>query len=314
MSFGDNASFLTSEDYKGNIMNGHSIFERPFIKDGDKYYCFTPMIPQRNLFLIGEKLMMRDSSYYQQNFLQNSSPISRDNYVERKVKSVMESFLPSVKFYSSVHYKIFEDGIEKKPELDILGVSCKAIYIIEVKAHELTHKDRVRLKGAKDKFKSSVIEACTQCLRSFKFITDNGTPKFGTKEGEIIIDKTKPIYKIAITFQHYSAILGQMDKLQSAGMIEPQLRDTWIASLFDLMVISDFIESEDEFISYLEMRKTINTNPITFHDELDLLGQFLNENLASKIQPNKPMMIVGGANYIDEEYIYDSYIPFSSVK
>lgn len=258
--------------------------------------------------------MMRDSSYYQQNFLQNSSPISRDNYVERKVKSVMESFLPSVKFYSSVHYKIFEDGIEKKPELDILGVSCKATYIIEVKAHELTHKDRVRLKGAKDKFKSSVIEACTQCLRSFKFITDNKTPKFGTKEGEIIIDNTKPIYKIAITFQHYSAILGQMDKLQSAGMIEPHLRDTWIASLFDLMVISEFIESEDEFISYLDMRKTINTNPITFHDELDLLGQFLNEDLASKIRPNKPMMIVGGANYIDEEYKSDSYIPLSSVK
>lgn len=62
------------------------------------------------------------------------------------------------------------------------------------------------------------------------------------------------------------------------------------------------------------MRKTINTNPITFHDELDLLGQFLNENLASKIQPNKPMMIIGGANYIDEEYKYDSYIPLSSVK
>ena len=314
MSFGENASFLTSKTYKGNIMNGHSIFERPFIKDGDKYYCFTPMIPQRNLFLIGEKLMMRDSSYYQQNFLQNSSPISRDNYIERKVKSVMESFLPSVKFYSSVHYKIYEDGIEKKPELDILGVSCKATYIIEVKAHELTHKDRVGLKGAKDKFQSSVIEACTQCLRSYRFIIDTETPRFGTKESEIIIDKTKPIYKIAVTFQHYSAILGQMDKLESAGMIEPQLRDTWITSLFDLMVISEFIESEDEFITYLEMRKTINTNPITFHDELDLLGQFLNEDLASKIRPNKPMMIVGGANYIDEEYTSDSYLPINIVK
>lgn len=84
--------------------------------------------------------MMRDGAYYQKNFQQNTSPISRDVYIENKVKSVMESFLSDVTFYSSVHYKIVEDEVEKNPELDILGVSDKAVYIIEVKAHELSYK------------------------------------------------------------------------------------------------------------------------------------------------------------------------------
>lgn len=312
MGFGDNSAFLAESKFKGSIMNGHSIFEKPFVKDGDKYYCFTPMIHHRNLFLIAEKLMMRDGAYYQKKFQQNTSSISRDVYIENKVKSVMESFLSDVTFYSSVHYKIVEDEVEKNPELDILGVSDKAVYIIEVKAHELSYKDRVGLNGAKDKFKASVAEACKQCCRSVDFINNSTKPIFGTQQGAVLINKIKPIYKIAVTFQHYSSLLGQMDKLVAASLMEERFRDTWVVSLFDLMVVADFVESEDEFLSYLDMRKIINTNHSTFHDELDLLGQFLNETLADKVNIDKPMMIIGGSKYIDEEYAKDFYFPISS--
>lgn len=309
IEFGDNSAFLAESEFKGIIMNGHSIFEKPFVKDVDKYYCFTPMIPHRNLFLIAEKLMMRNEAYYQRNFQQNTNPISRDIYIESKVKSVMKSFLPNVTFYSSVHYNIVKEGLRKNLEQDILGVSDKAVYIIEVKAHELSYKDRVRLDGAKYKFKASVAEACKQCCRSVDFINGSTEPTFGTQQGEVLIDKTKPIYKIAVTFQHYSSLLGQMDKLVAASLMEERFRDTWIVSLFDLMVVADFTESEDEFLSYLDMRKIINTNHSTFHDELDLLSQFFNKDLADKVMPNKPMMIIGGSSDIDEEYAKDFYLP-----
>lgn len=310
MKFGDNARFIAEGEFKGNIMNGPSIFEKPFIKDNEKYYCFTPMIPHRNLFLIAEKLMKRNAVYYQKNFQQNSSDISRDNYIERKVKSVMESFLPNVIFYPSVHYTIIEHGLRKKTELDILGISDKANYIIEVKAHELSYKDRVGLEGAKTKFKASVTEACRQCSRAVDFINDSENPEFGIHNGKITVDKTKPTYKIAVTFQHYSTLLGHMDVLVQAGLLEDRFRDTWIVSLFDLMVVSNFIESEDEFLSYLNLHNIINTNHITFHDELDVFGQFLNENLVKKIKTNKPSMIIGGSSYIDEEYAKDYELTF----
>ena len=109
VKFSNNSAFLAESEFKGSIMNGHSIFEKPFVKDGDKYYCFIPMIPHRNLFLIAEKLMMRNEAYYQKNFQQNTNPISRDVHIESKVKSVMESFLSNVTFYSSVHYNIIEE-------------------------------------------------------------------------------------------------------------------------------------------------------------------------------------------------------------
>lgn len=307
VQFGSNAAFLADGEFKGSIMSGYNIFERPFIKDGDKYYCFTPMIPHRNLFLIAEKLMMRNNAYYQKCFQQNKDANSRDEYIERKVKSVMQSLLSNVKFYSSVNYSIIEDGIDKHPELDILGVSDNATYIIEVKAHELSYKDKVGLKGAKDKFRSSVVEACRQCCRSVKFVETSMSPVFSSKEGQIPIDKSKPIYKIAVTFQHHSALLGQMDALVEAGLMDELYRDTWIVSLFDLMVVADFIESEDEFLTYLKMHEVINTNHSTYCDELDLLGQFLNEDLANKVKNDKPLNIIGGHEDIDAEYSKDYY-------
>ncbi len=309
VEFGDNKQFISEGEYKGNIMNGHSIYEKPFVRVDDRYYCFTPMLPYRNMFLIAEKLMLRDKNYYDVNFKNNSSPIGRDNYVEGKVKSVMQSFLPEVSFYPSSTYHITEGGVKKKPELDILGVSNKATYVIEVKAHELSHKDRVGLDGTKDKFKASVAEACSQCLRAATFINDSLAPVFHSAGKKVDIDKSKPIYKIVVTFQHYSSLLGQMDKLVEAGLMEESYRDTWIVSLFDLMVCSDFFESEDEFIRYLEMHKMIYANHSSFTDELDLLGGFLNEDLDKRIKPGKANIIVGGTQYFDEEYSKDFKMP-----
>ena len=277
----------------------------------DKYYCFTPMIPHRNMFLIAEKLMKSDSTYYNNYFQQNTTSNSRDNYIERKVLSVLHSFLPSIVFYPSVNYSLVEDGISKTPELDILGVSDKAVYIIEVKAHELSHKDRVGIRGAKEKFKSSVAEACSQCQRAARFIAEDNAPSFSGANGAVVIDKTKPVYKIAVTFQHYSTMIGYMDMLVGAGLMEDSYRDTWIVSLFDLMVCSDFIESEKVFIDYLELHKELYTNHCTFNDELDVLYGFLSEDLVRKVRLGKPIMLVGGAEEIDKKY-YQSYeLPIS---
>ena len=309
VEFGSNAAFIAEGEFKGNIMNGHSIYEKPFVKDGDKYYCFTPMIPHRNLFLIAEKLMKRDDVYYQKNFQQNTNSISRDPYVERKVREVMESFLPTVTFYPSVHYNIMEDGEGKRPELDILGVSDRATYVIEVKAHELSHKDRVGIKGMKVKFHDSVVEACCQCVRAKKHIDEADAPKFSCEGKTVKIDKTKPVYKIAVTFQHYSTLLGQMDMLVEAGMMKDEYRDTWIVSLFDLMIFADFIESEEEFIKYLVMHKTLYSNHSTFYDEIDLLNGFVNYDLAEKVKPGKALIIQPGSSEIDDEYAKDFKLP-----
>lgn len=314
IGFGDNSSFIKEGPYKGNIMNGQSIYEKPFVKVDDKFYCFNPMILHRNLFLIAEKLIKQDSAYYNKHFKEIKSPTSRDGYIERKVKSVLESFLPSVNFYSSAHYSITEDGQEKKPELDILGVSDKAVYIVEVKAHELTYKDRVGMEGTKEKIKNSIGEACRQCCRAKYFIDENSNPVFGISGGSVKIDKSLPVYKIAVTFQHYSILLGFMDNLIKAGLMEEHYRDTWLVSLFDLMVCSEYFKDEEEFISYLDAHNTIYTNHCTFYDELDVLNGFLNYDLVDQIKTAKSSMICYGHAEIDEDFDKDILMPLDFKK
>lgn len=305
-SYGSNDKFLTGE-YRGNIMNGYDILDRPFIMDGGQYYCFTPMIVHRNIFLIAEALMKRDDAYYQKHFQQNKLPQSRDQYIERKVKSVLEKFLPTVTFYSSIHYTTKDEEVNKKTELDILGISDKATYLVEVKAHELSYKDKVGIQGTRDKFEHSIGEGCYQSWRAERHIKTEDS-----KFGKIVIDKTKPIYKIVVTLQRYSALLGHYNYLEKAGWLDARYKDTWIVCLLDLMVFADFIESEDEFIEYLEMHKLIYEKDCMYQDEVDLLSQFLNNNLAERVRRNNNLMIIGGSEVIDAEYAKDCQLPIKN--
>lgn len=59
------------------------------------------------------------------------------------------------------------------------------------------------------------------------------------------------------------------------------------------------------------MHKVINTNHSTYCDELDLLGQFLNEDLVNKVKENKPLHIICGHQDIDAEYSKDYYLDLS---
>lgn len=60
------------------------------------------------------------------------------------------------------------------------------------------------------------------------------------------------------------------------GIVEPDVEFAWNCSLFDLMIFSDILENEDDFIEYLEQRIPLFTSEkIRVNDEIDLLGYFL---------------------------------------
>lgn len=302
ISFGDNASFIAEGEFKGNIMSGYTIFEKPFVKDGDKYLCFTPMIPHRNMFLIAEKLMKQYDAYYQQHFQQNTLPESRDNYVERKVRAVLEKILSNARFESSVHYTSSADGSPRRTELDIIATSDHATYLIEVKAHELTYKDRVGVSGTLHKFEKSAVEGCYQSNRAKQYIQVEGKNDFTNSNGTITVDPQKPIYKIVVTLQHYSTLYGDFDKLLNVGLMKEEYRDTFMVSLFDLMIIADFISDEKEFCDYLDIHNKLYAKHFMFHDEIDVLNGFLNFDLVEKVNKLNGGIIAYGSKEIDEEY------------
>lgn len=280
--FGDNSEFLKGK-FGGFILGDSLSQTKPLIKIEEKFYCFSLSLPFRNIFNITANLLQTaDPIYYEHSFKGNSFANSRDNYIERKVKSLFEKFLPEVEFYHSLKYNIEEDGLAKEPELDILGIGKDTIYIIEVKAGELNKKHRRgAIKGLKDRLKDTVNEGSYQCYRAEKFIDDNESPEFryiaNSKMNTLIIDKSNQykIIKISIMYEHLSTVSVNLKYLIESGVLSSVYKWTWIVSLYDLMVFSDLIENENDFKDYIENRFALyERNDVEFHDEIDILGFF----------------------------------------
>lgn len=305
LEFGDNARFLAENEFKGHIANVTKVGEKPFVKYEGRYFCFSPLLPYRNLFKIVECLIKKDQKYYQSHFLGNEFEECRDNYMERKTKELFQFALPNVEFYASSKYSVIDEkGKSKDTELDVLGVGEHDVFVIEAKAHKLTDSDkRAGEKGLMDKLKDSIGYASYQCNRAKEYILNSETPIF-TSEGKTVkVDKEKlnHIYKVATTFDHFSTIICDMPNLIKEGVMQPEYKDTWLISIFDLMVVVEFCQNEDEFKEYLSLRGKVADANLFFYDELDLFGAYCQGKMKSLLTQNNAI-VIGFSKMFDEEY------------
>lgn len=305
--FGENSPFIQEGEFKGFITNESVIYTKPFLEENNRFYCFSHYLPYAQFFEMMEFLLKLDKNYYDQNYQQNIAADARDNYFETKVMSVFSAFLPHASFYKSTHYTVNSDKGSITTELDILGVSNSATYIIEVKAHELSHKDKIRIKGLMDKVKDSINIALYQCNRSEKHILDEDG-LFRAKNSTITINKTKPIYKIVVTFQQFTMFLTDCESYKKMGLLDPSIDNALVISLFDLMTILENMKDEQEFIQYLDIRKEVNKNKMLYCDELDLFEYFEEGMLSEAIKKPGAFIMPITPSKLDEKYLCRSFI------
>jgi hypothetical protein len=312
IEFGNNEIFFQPEKFKAFPLNDTHIKLRPLVKEGEKFYHFSLNLAFRNIFTIVEELIKSaDAIYYENSFKGNSNASSKDNYIENKTKQLFEKLVPTAIFYHSLYYSIIENGEQKKPELDVIGISEETIYIIEVKAGELNTKHRRgAMKGLKDRLKETINEGSYQCHRALKYITENQNPTFEyVKDGKkniLVIDKAKikSYFKISVTFEHFSSIAANLKYLISSGVLSPDFKWTWIVSIYDLMVFADLIQNEADFKEYLTHRiELYDRNDIEFLDELDILGFYFEGNFPLNAEKeNEILHIVNYKDDIDAYY------------
>lgn len=299
--FGENASFIAEGEYKGNIMSGMDLYKKPLVKKDDKYFCFTPMIPHRNMIGIAESLLKEDSRYYDQHYRNNTDPNSRDKYMEKKVVETMTKLLPRACVYHSAKYNTNDEDRSVTTELDVICISEKANYVIEIKGHELSNTDKVKINGFKDKFKDSVGYGCHQACRAENHINNEDSLFIVNGAQRIVIDKTLPTIKIVVTLQHYSAVLGHFKYLVGCGLMEKEYWDVWVVSLYDFLVVSDNIKEEQQLIDYIEAHNCLQKEEIEFNDELDVFSRFLTGSI-EEVMKIHPIMLIGGSEMFDKMY------------
>jgi hypothetical protein len=161
----------------------------------------------------------------------------------------------------------------------------------------------------KDKLSQTIGEGVYQCHRALVYIQDNQFPDFSYVENGIrhslTVDKSKvkKLYKITVTFEHLSGIAANLLYLIESGLMSEDYKWAWIVSIYDLMVFADLISDEAIFKNYLDKRLDIyNRKDISFGDELDVLGFFMNGYKLHPLEDKQFLQIVGMKGEIDDYY------------
>jgi hypothetical protein len=314
LRFGENQIFSGFQSY--NMLNPSEIFTKPLVEDEDgNFYLFAMNIGARNYFNIAQNLIKQaDEKYYNQYFIGNAKHISKDRFIERKVLSLLKKMLPGVTFYPNVKYKYAEDDFNlkcakvsgSKYELDILGVSTKATYVVEVKAG-LINEDSKRgaIKSIKSDMSKVVGDAVCQSYRAYRYIRNTDNCIFTTEEkNEITPLRRDNVFRISVSFSYVGSLISALIKLKEFGAIDSNAEYAWTINIFDLIPFSEIVSSEDEFIDYLTKRlQSYEDKRLQVVDEIDMLGLYYENDL--KIDPafdNSDTVILNGYKDAIDDY------------
>ncbi len=295
LPFGDNSSFAEYNAYE--LLNPSEIFIKPFVKDDEgNYYLFSMNIGARNYFNIAQELIRTaDEKYYQQSFQGNKHASTKDRFIENKVLQLFRKMLPNVSFYPNVKYTYLHGDIglkcakasDGKYELDVLGISKNATYLIEVKAGLLNEDSRRgAIKSIKTNLSQIVGNAVCQSYRAFQYIkTEGENSTFTTIDRkEVRPSSRQRVFRISVSFSYIGSIISSLIKLKEFGAIDEKADLAWTVNIFDLIPFSEIMPSEEEFIDYLTKRLPMyEDRRMEEADEMAMLGLYYDNDL--KIDP-----------------------------
>lgn len=290
IAFGENSRF--GEGKFGNeVLSPSLIFSKPLVKDGGNYYFFSTFLPARNFFKIAYSLLENaDPAYFISSFLGNKSSSCKDVVIEKTVLELFRNIAPQVSFFPNLKYSFEGQSVDLKCaqhsdsifEVDILGISPKATFIIEVKAGLVSDEARrgAALSLAKD-LKTIIGDAVCQCYRASKHIELDENAEFVASNGEIIRPlNRKKVYRISVSFSCFGSSVGSLYKLRELDIIDRKSDFAWAINIYDLISFSKLFSGQYTLMDYLDKRIPLYKNEnIHSADEMDMIGFYLERDL-----------------------------------
>jgi len=109
--------------------------------------------------------------------------------------------------------------------------------------------------------------------------------------------------KNIITYEHLATVSVNLKYLIESGVLSPAYKWTWIASLYDLMIFADLIESETDFKDYIHNRLGLyERNDIEFQTRSIYVGYFLRPYFFKTEKDNEKVMILSYNRHIETYY------------
>lgn len=286
------------------------VYEKPFLKYEDNYYCFEIQTLYDNIYRNIEKIILEDNPSYKDKWNKIQGRICHEI-----TTNLFKKILPRA-LYLENNYYLYEGNWT---ENDLLIIFDKIALIVEIKAGKFKTKspftDFIN-------YKQSVIklleEPINQALRIERLLArdskiifyDNNKKSDNNIKYILEQSKIEKIFLCSISLDNFNIVANNIPLLKEAGFKIPHNLPIWGLSIDELRVYSHLFEQESlTFLHFLQKRVEASNAPeINLNDELDHLALYFEFN--DYIKHTKDLIKqnnVTGITYFDYIKAIDDY-------
>lgn len=269
---GEASEFYKHRDYPGWCIINLPIQRRPFIKIGNKYYCFDYYSFVDNFYRAVQKAVSDSCTTYQWKDVQQKAS-------EQMVANIFERLLPGCVIYLNNIYPKHK-SLRETCENDILITYYDIAIIVEVKGGAVNYTAPITDSENHIRSYNSLIKIPSdQCSRFYNYLTTNAEAQIFTENNQLKASLDthgfSDIFMMSITVDNINHIAAKAEKIAFLNLTEPVM----CMAVDDLMVYQDYFDSPLEFIHFIKQRrKAISIRQLALYDELDHLGMYIEYN------------------------------------
>jgi hypothetical protein len=305
---GQNTEFFKEGDYKGWPLRIWPIFQRPFIKLKERYYCFELHNLFDNLYRIIQRAVLKIKPDYRETWNEKQQELS-----ERLPVELFRAILPGAKVFNHIYYQCSTTpgGAKNWCEADALVIYQDHLFIVEIKAGAFTYTSPATdFPAYIESLKNLVLQPAEQGKRFLEYVqSDERVTLFDSGHREICELSRRDFEHVticAITLDAFTELAAQVQHLKTIG-IDVGAQPIWSMSIDDLRVYADVFDNPLVFLHFVEERmRAFNSALIQTEDELDHLGLYLKHNIytehAKNLNPEGKLIWHGYRSDVDRYF------------
>lgn len=293
---GESTNFYKNEKYPGWTLIELPVFERPFIKINNKFYCFEYYTLFDNIYRVIQKTIKRRDNEYSQIWAKRQMDVT-----ENIVANLFEKLLPGCTVLMSNYYPK-NKSLKQCAENDLLIIYDGNLIIAEVKAGSYTYRAPILdIQSHISSLKTLVEKADGQAERTLKYLKSEDTVKLYNQNKiekySLSLSDFNEVTLMCITLDNFNEFAAKIEKLNFLNLN----KNTIAISIDDLRIYSDYFDSPLVFLHYLKQRKLATQNKSLYlNDELDHLGLYIKHNIYADMFDSEDLNQIVTLGYRDE--------------
>lgn len=278
---GEESGFFADGEFRGWPLRIWPTFKRPFIRLGNRSYCFDLHSLFDGIYRIIQRLVLRLKPEYRETWNKLQQELSEELPIK-----YFQTLLPGATTHRSVYYRWHaEPGDSEKNwcETDGLLVYDDHLFIIEARAGAFTYTSPANdFPAFIASLRNLVLKPATQGRRFLDYLTSADKVELFDKDHKKVGELTKGTFRqiiiCPVTLDPFTEMAAQVQHLRRVG-IGVGSHPVWAISLDDLRVYADIFENPLLFLHYVDQRmRAFQSDLIQLDDELDHLGLYFEHN------------------------------------